>query len=450
MNALKLGLLASAMLAAAGPTVHAACPADGATPFFASPVDPVDPNDPNYNGFPGYLEDSQGLALQLCLDANFCFFDPPIVGNAFSEKIGFGAEAFWWLADSTITTTGGLDALVVMAAEAAFNTAEPADGEQFPFTRLRLRVDVPLPGIYTITHPFGQEAYVLQSAGRRVINDSFDIEFMPNAVNQGRIAPWLTWDTFPNDPVLPDAAGFDRFVGDAATPHAVKGSPCGTNFFRVEAVRLNGTTPINIDPLDLDGDGSTSSITETLFVVSGQVKQGNVETPLSVDGVSYSRDTTGAGRLNVFATAPTTGVVNFDTTIDGALTAATQVSMMPGDGLGRFFGTLALGATDSVPVTIEVVADNPASPGNDTAVRVEPVHDIITVSQADYDSVAKILTVTADSSDQASPPTLTAVGFGDLVGGTLTATALNVAPATVTVQSSAGGSTAAAVRVINP
>jgi len=442
MNACKLGLLAMAVLVAAGPTAQAACPADGATPFFAAPVDPV-------NGFPAYVEDSQGLALAPCLNPAFCFFDPPIVGNAFSETIGFGAEAFYWLADSTITTTGGLDALVVMAAELAFNTAEPAPGEQFPFTRLRLRVDVPLPGIYTITHPFGQESYVLQNAGRRAINDSFDIEFMPDAVNQGRVAPWLTWDTFPNDPVLPDVAGFDGFVGDAATPHAVKGSPCGNNFFRVEAVRLNGVTPINIDPADLDGDGSTSSITETLFVVSGRVKQGNVETPLSVDGVSYSRDATGAGRLNVFATAPTTAVVNFDTTIDGALTPATQVSMA-GDGAGRFFGTLALGPAGAVPTTIEVVADNPASPGNDTAVRTAAVHDIITVFQADYDSAAKTLTVAADSSDLASPPTLTAVGFGDLTGGTLTANGLNVAPATVTVQSSSGGSTAAAVRVINP
>ena len=35
-----------------------------------------------------------------------------------------------------------------MATEAAF-LADPADGEQFPFTRLRIRLDVPQPGVYS-------------------------------------------------------------------------------------------------------------------------------------------------------------------------------------------------------------------------------------------------------------------------------------------------------------
>ncbi len=450
MNAFKLGILASAMIAAMAPSVEAACPADGATPFFASPVDPA-------NGFAEYLVDSEGLALQLCLDENFCFFDPPIVGNAFSESIGFGAEAFWWLADTSIATSAGLDALIVMAAEAAFNTAEPAPGEQFPFTRMRIRVDIAVPGIYTVTHPYGQETYVLASAGRRAINDSFDIEFMPNNVNQGRVAPWLTWDTFPDttnlEPpggVILDSTndGVDDFVGDAVTPHAVKGSPCGNNFLRIEAVRLDGVTPINIDPQDQDGDGRTDRVTETLFVVSGRVNPGNAETPLSVDGVTFSRDAV-SGRLNVFASAPSTAEVNFDTTIDGVLTAETQVPMS-GDGSGRYFGTLPLAPTDPVPTTIEVIAANTAQPNNATAVRTAEVHDIIDVSQADYDAVAKALTVSAASSDMASPPTLTVVGFGDLVGGSAVFETLNVAPATVTVQSSASGTVTVPVRVINP
>ncbi len=346
----------------------------------------------------------------------------------------------------------GLDALVVMAAEAAFVAEVPTDGEQFPFTRLRIRVDVPFPGVYTVTHPYGQESFVVPvTAPGQEIRESFDIEFMPNAQNQGRVGPWLTWDTFPNDPVLPDTAGSDRFVGDAATPHAVKGSPCGNNFFRVEAVGLDGVTPLAIDPLDEDGDGLTNRITTDLFVTSGRVFPGNVATPLVVDAVTYSRDGVG-GRVNVFATAPATAQLVFDTTIDGLPTAGAQA--MTGDGAGRFFGSLVLGPAAPVPATVEVTATNVAQANNDRITRPANVTDVVTIAQPDGSSGAiyqsGTLTIVATSSDQASPPSLEVLGFGFMTGGTLTVNGLTVAPATVTVQSGAGGSAEEPVRVINP
>ena len=442
MNNLKTSLLAAAMLGVFATSARAACPADGATPFFAAPVDPN-------NGFALYVEDSQGLALALCLNANVCFFDPVIPGNLFSEQIGFGAEGFWWLGESSIVTAGGLDALIVMGAEAAFLNEVPDPAETFPFTRLRIRVDIPTPGIYTITHPYGQETYVLPAAGVRAINDSFDIEFMPNAVNQGRVAPWLTWDTYPTDPAL-DLLGNDGvadYIGDINVPHAIKGSPCGNNFFRVEAVALDGITPIVIDPADQDGDGSTSSVTETLFAVQGRVFPGNVETPLTVDGVTYSRNAGGITRLNVHATAPSTAAVNFDTTVDGAVSAGSVP--LANDG-GRFFATQLLGNA-APPATVEVVATNVAQPNNDTAVRVAPVHDMVHVLLATYQTASGTLDVAAESSDLFNHPTLTVVGFGALDAlGTLRASNLNVAPATVTIRSSAGGITVAPVKVINP
>jgi hypothetical protein len=58
-------------------------------------------------------------------------------------------------------------------------------------------------------------------------------------------------------------------MGDSNVPHAVKGSPCGNNFFRVRTAGLDGTTPIAIDPAEQDGDGTTGSVTETL--VDGNV-----------------------------------------------------------------------------------------------------------------------------------------------------------------------------------
>ncbi len=108
MKKSKLGLAVAMLLSGLGQAAYAACPADGATPFLAGPIDPTDPADPNYNGFASYLQDSQGLALALCLDPNFCFFDPPIANNPFSVQIGFGAEAFWWLSEATVATARGL------------------------------------------------------------------------------------------------------------------------------------------------------------------------------------------------------------------------------------------------------------------------------------------------------------------------------------------------------
>ena len=103
----KLGLLAAPLLAGAVHMAQAVCPEDGATPFFAGPVDPTDPLDPNYNGFPSFLQDSEGLALEICLDSitgdgnpPFCFFDPPDPANPFSVQVGWGPEAFWWLASA--------------------------------------------------------------------------------------------------------------------------------------------------------------------------------------------------------------------------------------------------------------------------------------------------------------------------------------------------------------
>jgi len=432
MNIFKKGLLASAIMGALTPAAYAACPADGAKPFFAAPVDPV-------NGFPMYVEDSQGLALAPCTNPNFCFFDPVIPGNTFSETIGFGAEDFWWLADTTITTAGGLDALIVMGAELAFNTPDPEPGEQFPFTRLRLRMDIATPGIYTITHPFGEETYVLPTAGTKVVNDSFDIELAPNRVNQGRVSPWLTWDTYPTDPALDtNNNGVADYVGITGVAHAVKGAPCGNDFFRISAVGLDGITPIAIDPDDADGDGDTSSITQNLFSVQGRVFPGNVETPLVVDGVTYSRNVAGITRLNVHATSPTTAELTVDTL------------PMSGDGTGRFFRTELLGNV-APPATVEVIATNVAQPNNDTAIRTEAVHDMVHVLLATYQTASGTLDVAAESSDLFNHPTLTVVGFGDLNElGTLRASNLNVAPATITIQSSAGGVTVAPVEVINP
>lgn len=428
--------MAAAIALAFSQAVFAVCPADGAKPFTTGPADPL-------NGFASYVQDSQGLALQLCLAGNgagICFFDPPIVNNAFSQAIGFGPEAFWWLAENAFTGPA-VEWVIVMAAEAAWAAEVPGPGEQFPFTRLRTRVTTTLAGIYTVTHPWGIRTYTVPTSGTRTISEPIDIPFAPGGQGQGLVGPWLTNVGAPfTDAATPGAL----FVGNG-TPLPVTGSPCGNNFVRVSAVALDGVTPIAIDPADADGDGSTSGVSQPLFSIFGQVYTGTVQTPLAVTGATFSRDAAGAGLLNVFSTAPT----------DAAVTASSVASTT--DGQGHFFSSQPL--TGAPPVTVDVTATAAADPlrANNlpTTVSAVPVADVVSITSAQATCTGGpaapvcSLTVTAASSDIQGAPALTVTGFGAIVAGSLTVPGLTVVPATVTVTSAAGGSDTEPVRILN-
>lgn len=436
MKTLKPGLLAVA-ISSAGHAALAGCPADGATPFTAGSVDAV-------NGFAEYVQDSQGLALELCLDAANCIFDPVIPNNAFSALVGFGAEAFWWLSEpvfdhpDTIPLPSGLTrAVLVMAAEAAWADEVPGAGEQFPFTRLRLRLDVNQPGFYRVTHPYGQQVHHIAAVGVGLeVNESYDIRFSPAAVNQGRVGPWLTWDPIGDAP-----AGF---IGDATTPHLVTGSPCGTNYFRIEAFTNAALTiPLTIDTADVGADGG-HVVQVNHFTVAGKRYTGPPPpVPMVVDRASYSRAVD--GRVSVLARAPTTANVTFS----GAANLPAGEHSMASDGSGRFFGNVSLqpdGAT--LPATIQVTANNP---GNAVTSVPQTLVDVVRITRADYHMATGTLTIEAASSDRSptSPPTLTAAGLGVLNNGATT-TSPTVPPTSVTVTSSAGGSDTRPVTIINP
>jgi hypothetical protein len=452
MKTFKIGLLAGALVGL-GQAVQATCPVDGATPFTAGPVDPV-------NGFATYLQDSEGLALELCLDGtgtptgtppDVCFFDPPIAGNAISELIGFGPEGFYWLAspvfggpNSPPQPLGLPEAVLVLGAEAAWVAEIPGPGEQFPFTRLRIRLGVQSAGYYRVTHPYGQEVYHIPNpiggGGGRDVNDSFDIQFQPDAVNQGRVGPWLSWD-----PAVPPAAPAG-YIGDGATAHPVIGSPCGTNYFKIEAFSDAAlTVPVPIELGDPGGDGSNVVQVNDFTVVGKLFTGGPLPTPLVVDQTTYSR--ANDGRVNVFATAPTTASLSFS----GAANIPAGPQAMAGDG-GKYFGSVALDPdAGTLPASVQVTATNATNPNNDPNTVNSDLVDVVTITRAEYVKATGALTVEASSSDRSptSPPTLTATGLGTLVDGALS-TSATVAPATVTVTSSAGGSDTQPVTIINP
>jgi hypothetical protein len=407
------------------------CPLEGATPMNIGPLN----NSPD-SGFPLYVQDSTGLTVEMCLDPTLCISDPVVPGNAFSELIGFGAEGFWASADTSITTGAGIDARLVSGVEAAFVTETPRNGDQFPFTRLRIRIDVPLPGIYTITHPWGQEVFTIETAGVRAINESFDIEFAANSVHQGRIGPILRWDSgLPID----DGQG-GQYIGDPGQLHTVTGSPCGTNFFRIEAVGLDGVTPLNIDPGDSDGIGGTSSVQNNLFAVSGKIFSGNAPAPLVVDRTNYARAIDDAGQVNAFvASAPAAEV-----TLRGEPNLPPDDVPLDGNGQGLFFKSIPVQA-DVLPDSVEVTAKNS---GNANATHISLLTDAVNITRAEYNVTLQTLTIEANSSDKATNPILTVFGFGDLSNGNGTFSNVIAPPAKVTVTSAKGGTDSEDITIV--
>ena len=431
MKKFGLWLVSNTLLIGLAQTGLAACPADGAKPMNIGPHDAQ-------TTFPLWVQDSEGLALEICpgTDAANCISVPPFIEADFpgdpdaaakaalSQQIGFGDEGFWASAETSIALPGGGQALLVSAVEAAF-LPDFADGNQTPFTRLRLRIDIPQDGTYVVTHPWGQITYdIVGAANDGDVNDSFDIPFAADEQGyQGRIGPILTWETFPNDPLLNGGA----YIGTLAADRPVKGSPCGTNYFRIDGPNIGGP--------------GINSVQTNLFTVTGKVYTGSLPTPLQVSQVSYSR--AAGGRVNVFAEAPTQATVSFS---GGADLPAGPIPMT-GDGSGRFFGSVTLAPEAStLPAEVTVTASN-AAVGALPADIVKPLVDLVTITRAEYDYATSDLTIEAHSSDGFAPPTLSALGQV-LTNGVLS-TNLIVAPPTVTVSSSAGGSATIPVTVIH-
>ncbi len=366
------------------------------------------------NHFPSWYMDENGLALELCLTPTYCTFDAPVSGNTFSQGIGFGGEALYWSADATLSgagATGSLNMALVASFSGSTTVAIPADGEQITFFQIAVG---PLTGLtagslYTVTHPFGVLENLVANGTGTIPVQKQDIGCASQpcdftAALRTGFGPFLKWD-----PATPPTAPAG-FVGNPGVNHKVIGSPFGTNIFRVDGPNAGGSG-VNTKQTDL-------------FKIQGNLFTGTVPTPLVVNRASYTRPWPSA--VNVSATSAPTAALRVSGT--GIATTA-----MRGDGNGNFFAHIPLAGTP--PDFVNVTA-------NTTTTIKSEVVDIVTITLAEYNSDLKTLRIEASSSDQVVPPTLTAVGFGNLTAGKLSppVTGLLVPPTEVTVVSSAGGS----------
>src|SRR5438132_484689 len=185
------------------------------------------------NGFPLYYVDANQLALAPCLDTvGLCpAFDLPFPTAPVAFPGNFPAVSFYSLARAVITLPNGGGGRLVLAVEGSFPGGVMTPGTQFAFSRLRIRVDGLVPGtVYTFTHPYGVDVLQADDLGSvNVANDAGTAGFTGPLA--GPVGPFLVWDASPPAPP-PDT------IGTPAVTHRVTGSPCGTNFFRVDGPGL--------------------------------------------------------------------------------------------------------------------------------------------------------------------------------------------------------------------
>lgn len=398
---------------------------------------------PANGNFPAWYQDSHGRTLDLCLTkavssrvagapgapSYMCTLLPTPGVFDDTQPIAFPGnfpdEAFWFTADATIVDAArGINLGYGTAIEAAFSAGDPVDGDQVSFARVRIRVDVPTAGTYVITHPYGVEVFDVPAGGRRAINMTRDIgiggagDF--TGALKGDVGPFLRSVNGPY------TEGSERFIGDPNLEERVTGSPFNTNYVRIE------------------GPGGIDLRTE-LFAISGKLSTVALPTPLMPQRSTYSRHTENGdlrAQQDIFVMAPPPPA-------SVALTSQTpNLNLTEANGTGAWYAQSVLDPAAGTILTL--TADNSvAIPSSSLTSANVPLTDLVTITQARYRLSTGELTLVASTSDETTPPALTAhTGNGTLIGNlsgngavkTLSTTLSPIPPAKVQVTSANGGS----------
>jgi hypothetical protein len=431
------------LLMASGLAAAAVIPPGVNGPGLAA-VGPVSATD----GFPVWYKDNNGLRLEPCIAQSdpFCPARGPLPDETspVSFPTNYPDEGFYDLADTGNLPSGnGGRARAVIALEQGFRNGPVLPGDQVTFARVRIKVSNLQDGVdYTFTTPAGVQT--LQTSGKQagLIFDTEDIGIggvgdFTGALG-GRIGPFLTWDTFPNDPSLkPNAAGKDTYVGDGATPHAITGSPYGAafNVFRIQGPGINPNPTVDACPTV---NGPIADCMETnLFTVQGKVA---TTSGVSAQQATYSRSSAGSGTVDVFASSESgpQSIQVSDVSPGGPEFNPTGLT---GSNNGQFFSRVAY--TGAAPPTTLQVTNTGDVPASNQRVNVV---DAVS-GTASYDTGTQLMTVNAVSSDTSSPRTLTVKGYGQVSAGTYTSGKIGAPPMSVTVTSDAGGSAVLPVQI---
>jgi len=369
--------------------------------------------------FPSWFMDKNGAALELCLDG------PPLCLSSLAEfsnpDIG---EAFYWSATADLTHPSGANGLVEFALEAAFLNPAQTRANAMVFNRLRIRLSgLQAGGQYTMVHPFGRHTFtaVADPKGGFRINDTLDI---PGAAGPTSYKQVLR------------APNIGPFLKQTTAPAGHLGSP---NLFRPVTGGPNGNSITITGPAGF-------TLTTNRFAVEGKIATNG---GLSRVRANYSRDATGAGTLNVFASS-----VGLQTiAADRPLLPRVRLKAVAGQ-VGEYAAAIPFTATQAFePVTVRNFTD-----AGKPSVTMDQVPDIVTITTATFTPGAAgqpgTLTVKASSSDLFAPrPQLQLLDeAGNLLrrgrGALNFVLSTPIKPVRVQVTSAAGGSASANVQTV--
>jgi hypothetical protein len=306
----------------------------GLTPLSAqaalsSVVGPVDGS----THFPAWYADTNGLAVQPCLDG--LVLCPTAAGDIVD------AEAFYSLVTADV---GVLN--VRLAIEAAH--LAPGNGQEITFARSQYTAthvgDLAAGADYTITDPYGSQVCTADSNGilpnrgnggcRVQTGGGVELDFA--STTTGRIGPFLTWDTFPGGPGVgaPPPAGY---IGDNATPHAVTGSASGFNMARVEGPGINKNPSVDGCPTLVAVHANADCLETDQFIVSGKVQPNGPAASANVSALDFG---------NVAGTQPTKSISYGST---GSAPAIVSNVTLGGPDAADFEVTSGCGAAAGIP-----------------------------------------------------------------------------------------------------
>lgn len=407
-------------------------------------VDPV-------HTVPKYYLDTNNLALTLCTDQNgFCILPPPfdpalppmstITTTGPVDDNNFPGESFYYSAEALLPIDGDTARLTFVIEAAFLGGVMPDGGIVFLRTDLVKMQGLTPNSTYRVTHPYGTFNFTTDNVGDTTGGGGVAVrledtaggpaQWLPPGMKAGTvtgIGPYLTRKT---GGLIVDPISGHTYIGDAATPVEVVGSPTGNNFFRVERILTNGVPVSGI------------SWQTDFFVLMGRVYTDPIPSELSVSA-TYARDAVD-GQVDIFATALPGAVLNVSGT---GITAADLTPENPAT--GKYFLNIPL-STPDLPSNLVV--------SNSLDLQSHPPHPItlvdeVNITEANYNQSTNVLTIKASSRDKVAPfPTLTAANFtapGNSFdsNGVFTKTLTTIPPQSVTVTSSKGGSATAPVSV---
>jgi VCBS repeat-containing protein len=460
---------------------------------------PIDPT----NGFPSWYQDKTGLTLDMCLPADqvettWCLLPPIPNGPPEVFPTNWAIENFYSDASST-GTSGNTKLSLIMDLENSFaNGFNVIPGDQVVFERTRIRISpLPFSGDYTVYTPVGIFTFPAQVAGDKIFfTDDVGLAAAGDfsAALAGPFPQFFLPSVTPGGPELPPMPdlqpGQDPFfdavaAGGGATPFPNNGrryiadpgrlGPItgGTTGIAGQAVYTvnDGTTR---DPNIFRVEGPNGFVFETnTFSVMGRIFEGAISPTITVNRASYARTANGntpggpsINKIDVYATASgatqgrlpagqaSASVAPQLSYFDAPCTATLDAQGNPGPPFSAPVGANQIQMVNSgnnyfgqnAPATIPTqvcIQSNAVNTAGQTVTNFTPANlgDQIFITQAAYDGNNQVMAISATSSDQVVPQTLTVSGFGTIpAGGQLVVNPILAPPATVTVLSTGGGS----------